>query len=279
MNLAIHGLVGQIKEANSYYDDPHDAVGKCDFVMANPPFNQNAVDREKVKQQAKRYPFGQPTTDNANYLWIQLFYSSLNDKGRAGFVMANSASDARGTELELRKQLIATGAVDVIVSLTSNLFYTVTLPATLWFLDRGKPKTRQDKTLFIDARPIFRQADRAHREMTDEQVELLANIARLSRGEKPENLHGSKALMKEHFPDRTYRDVLGLCKLASRKEIEAQGWSLNPGRYVGVAERAADDFDFKERLEALNEELEGLNAEARVLETKIAENVVTLLET
>lgn len=281
MNLAVHGLASDIKtKLNSYYDDPHDSVGKFDFVMANPPFNQNAVDRERIKDDTKRYPFGMPTTDNANYLWIQLFYSSLKkDKGRAGFVMANSAADARGSELEVRKKLIEAGAVDVMVSLTSNLFYTVTLPVTLWFLDKGKAKTdRKDKVLFIDARHLFRQVDRAHREMTGEQVEFLANIVRLHRGQQPENAHGSAKLTKEHFPKGKYVDVLGLCKIATRKEVEVQGFSLNPGRYVGLADRAADDFDFKERLEELNEQLELLNAEAREVETKIAENVSALLE-
>lgn len=281
MNLAVHGLSGDIKEErNSYYDDPHDAVGKFDYVMANPPFNQNAVDKDRIKDDKKRYPFGMPSTDNANYLWIQLFYSALKkEKGRAGFVMANSAADARGSELEIRKKLLEAGAVDVMVALTTNLFYTVTLPVTLWFLDRGKGKTdRKDKVLFIDARHLFRQVDRAHREMLPEQVEFVANIVRLYRGEAPEKARGSAALMKEHFSKGRYADVAGLCKVATRKEIEAQGFSLNPGRYVGVVERAVEDFDFKEKLEELNEQLELLNTEAREFESKIAGNVAALLE-
>jgi type I restriction enzyme M protein len=281
MNLAVHGLSGDIKEANTYYDaDAHGAQwGKFDFCAANPPFNQNAVDKDRVKDDKKRFPFGMPSTDNANYLWIQLFYSALNDKGRAGFVMANSASDARGSELEIRKKVIDVGAVDVMVTLSSNFFYTVTLPVTLWFFDKAKAKAdRKDKVLFIDARHIYRQVDRAHRDFTDEQIEYLANIVRLYRGEGAENRHGGGRMLKEHFPKGKYVDVAGLCKVASRKEIEAQGWSLNPGRYVGVAEREAEAFDFKERLEELNEELEKLNAEARELEAKIAENVVAILE-
>jgi type I restriction enzyme M protein len=279
MNLAVHGLSGDIREANTYYEDIHEQVGRFDFVMANPPFNQNAVDRERIKDDKKRFPFGMPTTDNANYLWIQIFASALNDKGRAGFVMANSASDARGSELELRKKLIQTGAVDVMVTLSSNFFYTVTLPVTLWFLDKGKAKgKRKDEVLFIDARPIYRQVDRAHREFTAEQIEYLANIVRLWRGETVENRHGGGKMLKESFPKGKYVDVAGLCKVATLKEIEAQGWSLNPGRYVGVADRVVEDFDFKERLEELNEELERLNGEARELETKIAQNVAALLE-
>jgi type I restriction enzyme M protein len=170
-------------------------------------------------------------------------------------------------------------AVDVMISVGSNFFYTVTLPCTLWFLDRGKKSTkRKDKVLFIDARHIFRQIDRAHRDWTPEQIEFISNIVRLYRGEMVETENGSKAMTAEKFPDVKYGDVLGLCKIATLAEIEDQGWSLNPGRYVGVAERAADDFEFAERLEELNEELETLNAEARELEERIAENVTVLLE-
>ncbi|MBE3088061.1 MAG: N-6 DNA methylase, partial [Chloroflexi bacterium] len=253
------------------------------------------VDKDRLKDDP-RFPFGLPRTDNANYLWIQLFYSSLNETGRAGFVMANSASDARGSELEIRKQLIEARAVDVMVAVGANFFYTVTLPCTLWFFDRGKSKTaalgpgtaapqcgktntrRADSVLFIDARHLYRQIDRAHRDWTPAQIEFLANIARLYRGEQPENLHDSTGLVAEHFPDGQYADVPGLCKVATLAEIETQGWSLNPGRYVGVAARAEDDFDFKQRLQEQNEELEALNAEARELEDRIAENVAKLLE-
>jgi len=238
MNLAVHGLSGDIREGNSYYEDIHKSVGKFDFVMANPPFNVDRVDKERIKDDP-RFPFGMPKPDNGNYLWIQVFYSALNENGRSGFVMANSASDARGSEQDIRKSLIENGAVDVMVAVGSNFFYTVTLPCTLWFFDRGKAKTpRKDKVLFLDARQM----------------------------------------LKEKFPDGKYVDVAGLCRVAALSDIEAQGWSLNPGRYVGVAEREADDFDFKERLEELNEELEVLNVEARELEGRIAENVEKLLE-
>ncbi|MGI5837640.1 MAG: type I restriction-modification system subunit M [Chloroflexota bacterium] len=278
MNLAVHGLAGDIRQGNSYYEDLHSSVGKFDFVMANPPFNVNRVDKERLKGDP-RFPFGLPRTDNANYLWIQIFYSALCDTGRAGFVMANSASDARGSELDIRRQLIESRAVDVMVAVGPNFFYTVTLPCTLWFLDKGKRDTpRADKVLFIDARQLYRQIDRAHRDWTPAQIEFLANLARLYRGERPENMHDSAGLLAEHFPDGRYADVAGLCKVATLAEIEAQGWSLNPGRYVGVAAREEEDFDFKERLEELNEELETLNAEARELEERIAENVAALLE-
>ena len=278
MNLAVHGLAGDIRQGNTYYEDLHTSTGKFDFVMANPPFNVNRVDKERLKDDP-RFPFGMPRVNNANYLWIQIFYSTLNEKGRAGFVMANSASDARASELDIRQKLIEDRAVDVMVTIGSNFFYTVTLPCTLFFLDKGKKCTdRKDKVLFIDARHIFRQIDRAHRDFTPQQIEFLANIVRLYRVEKTENQHKSAEMLEEKFPDGKYMDVPGLCKVATIQEIEAQGWSLNPGRHVGVAERKEDDFDFRERLEELNEELEMLNAEARELEGRIAENVMKLME-
>ena len=285
MNLAVHGLEGDIKQAISYYDDPHDATGKFDFVLANPPFNVNAVDKERLKDQVganRRYPFGLPRTDNANYLWIQLFYSALNEKGRAGFVMANSASDARASEQEMRRQLIASRAVDVMVAVGPNFFYTVTLPCTLWFLDKGKKKTaRADTILFLDARHIYRQIDRAHRDWSNVQIGFLANLVRLYRGEMLDATSDSGEIFKkvgEIFPKGKYRDVPGLCRAATLQEIEAQGWSLNPGRYVGVAAgEAVSDEDFKEQLETLNEELETLNTQARDLEQTIAGNVAEIL--
>ena len=277
MNLAVHGLSGDIRQAVTYYEDIHKSVGKFDFVMANPPFNVDKVDKERIKDDP-RYPFGLPKTDNANYLWIQVFYTALSQTGRAGFVMANSAGDARGSELEIRRQLLEARAIDVMISIGPNFFYTVTLPCTLWFFDRGKSKTkRKDTVLFIDARHIFQQIDRAHRDFTPEQLEFIANVVRLYRGEVAESEAGSAELMKHNFPKGRYGDVAGLCKVATLAEIEEQAWSLNPGRYVGVAEQAADDFEFIERLEELNEELETLNAEARGLEQKIGENVASIL--
>src|ERR1700732_177068 len=146
--------------------------------------------------------------------------------------MANSAGDARGSELEIRKRLTKSGAVDVIVSVGSNFFYTVTLPCTLWFFDRGKATgDRKNKVLFIDARHIFHQIDRAHRDFTRQQIEFLANIVRLYRGEAPELMQGSIDLLAEKGLDKGYVDVPGLCKVAALRDVEAQGWSLNPARY------------------------------------------------
>jgi type I restriction enzyme M protein len=276
MNLAVHGLSGDILPSNTYYEDLHDSVGKFDFVIANPPFNVNSIDKERIKDD-KRYPYGIPSTDNGNYLWIQIFSSSLNDTGRAGFVMANSASDARHSELAIRRKLIEDQQVDVMVAVGSNFFYTVTLPVTLWFLDKGKEDTdRTGKVLFIDARHIFRQIDRAHRDFTPEQHEFLANIVRLYRGEEPEFLHGSEEMLKERFPDLAYVDVPGLCNVAEIDEIGSHGWSLNPGRYVGISSVRQDDLAFSERFRELAEEFQTLSIEAQELVQRVVGDISRL---
>lgn len=263
MNLAVHGLEGNVKQGNTFYEDVHNSVGEFDFVMANPPFNVHGVDYEKVKDDS-RWTLGIPNTDNANYLWIQAFWSALNKNGRAGFVMANSASDARNSEMEIRKKLVKENAIDVMVAISSNFFYTVPLPCTLWFMDKNKKNTdRKDKVLFIDAKDIFKQIDRAHREFTPEQIEQISEIVRSYRKEE-----GSKK----------YKNIKGLSKIATIKEIEEQGWSLNPGRYVGVVEKEKEeDFDFEVKLEEYNEELQELNIEAKELEDQISVNVNKLL--
>lgn len=283
LNLAVHGLSGDIREANTYYDDPHKLIGRFDFVMANPPFNQSEVDQKKLKKDTgevdARFPFGLPTANNANYLWISMFYAALNPTGRAGFVMANSASDTGGSERELRRKLIETGAVDCIVAVGPNMFFTVTLPVTLWFLDKGKAKgPRGGQVLFVDAQHLFRQVTRAHRVFDPDQIEFIGNIVRLWRGEEVEEDAGSAARMKKAFPKGKYRDVPGLCRVATIKQIAGEDWSLNPGRYVGVApgSKKADE-DFKVVLEVLQGELEELNGEARKLEKRIAKNVAEVL--
>lgn len=282
MNLAVHGLEGDVKQANSFYEDAFDCAGKYNFVLANPPFNVDGVDKERIKSD-KRFPFGLPKADNANYLWIQMFYSALKEpkegeNSRAGFVMPNSASDARQTEQTIREKIIKDNAVDVMVSVGSNMFHNVTLPCTLWFLDKGKKNTdRKGKVLFLDAREIYTQIDRAHREFTDEQIEFITNIVKLYRGEKPEYKWGSKKLTLEKFPDEKYQDVKGLCKAVTIDEIEKQAWSLNSGRYVGVADQEEEDYVFVEKLAELNAELEKLNSESKDLEEKIAYNVKQLL--
>ena len=277
MNLAVHGLEGQVSQSNTYYEDPFKSVGQFDYVMANPPFNVNKVDKAKLEGDP-RFPFGLPKADNANYIWIQAFYSALNNKGRAGFVMANSAADAGGSELEIRKKLLAEKAVDVVVAVGPNFFYTVTLPVTLWFLDRGKRGTeREDSVLFIDARSVFHQIDRTHRDWAPGQLEFLANVARLYRHESPEMSEGSERLMSVAFPSGKYGDVPGLCASVTIADIGSHGWSLNPGRYVGISAVANDGTDLKARLAELAEKLERLNTEAMELQSRVAANVAELL--
>lgn len=278
MNLALHGLSGDIRQANSYYEDPHGAVGVFDYVMANPPFNVDKVKKEQLAGD-KRFPFGLPKADNGNYVWISEFYAALNDRGRAGFVMANSAADAGHSEKEIRKQIVESGAVDVMVAISSNFFYTVTLPVTLWFLDKAKAGTpREDSVLFLDARHTFRQIDRAHRDFLPEQIEFLANVVRLYRGEDVESIAGSEVLLKENFPEGKYIDVSGLCKVASRADIEAQGWSLNPGRYTGSAAVDESDVDFIGDLERLYEEFAIHSDEAEALRAKVDAAVQGILD-
>lgn len=278
MNLAVHGLEGNIKLFNTYYQNVHGCYHKMNYIMANPPFNAKGVDKERVKGD-KRYPFGIPTNDNANYLWIQEFYSAMKPgEGKAGFVMANSAADARGSELEIRKEIIKKKAVDVMISIGSNFFYNVTLPCTLWFFDNIKANHDSDDTvLFIDARNIFTQVDRAHREFSNAQIEYIANIIRLYHNKSIENLEGGADLLDEHFPDGKYQDVLGLCKVATIDEIEEQGWSLNPGRYVGTPVEEFDEEDFYEQFTALHSELQTLNAEAQQIERTIEENFLLVV--
>jgi type I restriction enzyme M protein len=291
LNLAVHGLEGDIKHGgniNSYYDDPHNATGQFDFVLANPPFNVNAVDKERLKDTVgtgRRFPFGLPRTDNANYLWIQLFYSALNSSGRAGFVMPNPASDAQSSELELREKLIKDRCVDVMVAVGSNMFYTVTLPCTLWFLDKAKTAShRADSVLFIDARHIYRQIDRAHRDWTPSQIGFISNIVRLYRGDQLDFTFGgveAESKIKELFgANPNYRDVPGLCKVATLAEISEKNWSLSPGRYVGVApgEQQTDE-EFLEHFQELFEELTLLNQKSRELEARIENNANMLLRT
>lgn len=288
MNLSVHGLGGDVRQANSYYEDLHNCVGKFDFVMANPPFNVDKIDKEKLKDDTRRFPLGMPRNDNGNYLWIQLFYACLNKTGRAGFVMANSASDAGQSEKELRRKLIESGAVDVVVSISSNFFYTVTLPVTLWFFDKGKKGTdREDKVLFLDARKIYNQIDRAHREFTETHLDMLVNIVRLYRGEEnsiiPVNFEDinlsleQKELANLSLSTKMYKDIPGLCKVNRISDIEIQSWSLNPGRYVGISEESNTILDFNKRIEELNLELENLNSESSKLQTAISNNIINLI--
>ena len=191
MNLAVHGLTGVIKsgeEANTFYHDAHNLVGCCDYVMANPPFNVDKVKAESCGN-AGRLPFGLPTVNkskevgNANYLWISYFYAYLKETGRAGFVMASSATDSQGKDKDIRQKLVESGHVDVMISVGNNFFYTKSLPCSLWFFDKGKPAERQDKVLFIDARNYYTVVDRTLNEWTEWQLRNLNAIVWLYRGE------------------------------------------------------------------------------------------------
>ena len=193
INLAVHGLEGKIRAGNdaiTYYHDPHEKVGQCDFVIANPPFNVDEVDEEKVKGD-KRLPFGLPGVNNskkvsnANYLWIQYFYSYLNENGRAGFVMSSQASSAGRDEAKVRQKLVETGAVDVMIDIRGNFFYTRTVPCQLWFFDRLKERgdARRDHVLMLDARNIYRKVTRAIYDFSPEQQKNIAAIVWLYRGQ------------------------------------------------------------------------------------------------
>lgn len=237
--------------------------------MANPPFNVNKVDKGKdfVKTDP-RLPFGLPKADNANYMWMQYFYSYLNKTGRAGFVMASSATDAGHSEKLIRQQLIETGAVDCIVSVSNNFFYTRSLPCHLWFYDRGKKKSNKDKILLIDARNVYRKVTTTINDFSEEQLEGLTAIMKMYRGEKP--LVGkSNTWFKEHFPKGTYENIEGLCKIVSIDEVRENEWSLTPGRYVGVVVDLDLEFDYKKRVKEIQSELHKLNHESIDLMAKI----------
>jgi type I restriction enzyme M protein len=454
MNLAVHGLEGDIQKAITYYEDPHELAGRADFVMANPPFNVDEIDADKVKRDP-RLPFGLPGTNkkgkvsNGNYVWISYFYSYLNERGRAGFVMSSQASSAGRDEARVRQKLVETGDVDILIAIRSNFFYTRTVPCELWFFNRDKPDALGDKVLMIDARNVYRKVTRKiydfsteqernllaivwlYRGKTEKYLELVARYCRrmldegkgcfeavdadggrveplpafmaalagLERALKPfletqpadgphmeavrefgeaaptfkadvddfqkavaeqeaawkrqktnngalkkavdrlsplaessrnmvkqtdllyklacrlieicENECGARdsdawvnreitrarkaadearqaaveqlkqvryfwkqaRWLTERFPEAELRDVEGLVKLVDRAEIEANDWSLTPGRYVGVApEEEDEDFDFEEALREIHVELEDLNVEAGRLAARIKKN-------
>jgi len=199
MNLAVHGLDGKILQGNTFYEDQHAMLGRCDFVMSNPPFNVDSVDTKKVEGQVgegERLPFGLPGTNaktgaisNANSLWIQYFYSYQNDTGRAGFVMASSASDAGNKDREIRRKLVETGHVEVMMAIGPKFFYTRSLPCTLWFFDKGKPAERLDTVLMIDARNVYSAVSARSHIFTDEQLANLTAITWLYRGEQEKFLN------------------------------------------------------------------------------------------
>ena len=411
MNMAVHGLNGIIKsgdEANTFYHDAHNLDGCCDYVMANPPFNVDKVNSESA-QSAGRLPFGLPSINakkefgNANYLWISYFYSYLNEHGRAGFVMASSATDSSGKDRDIRQKLVETGHVDVMVSVGNNFFYTKSLPCSLWFFDKGKSQELRDKVLFIDARNYYTVVDRTLNEWSDWQLKNLNAIVWLYRGETEkyqrllneyidriksfvstivdfqtgtlctemlpefyqeannkayalkkqvnqmrtlkhcaeiqesleEFLRFQKAAVAkfapyleenklksdikqllasragrcparvnwyvkelngvvsaheqsirecvmiiqeakwlyEKFGEGEYRDIPGLCKVASRAEIAEKNYSLTPGAYVGVAAVEDDGVDFALRMGEIHREILALQAESNALIQIISKNM------
>lgn len=305
MNLLLNNVRGEITEANSYYSDPYNAFGKFDYVMANPPFNVDEVLVSKVCDDARFTTYGVPrnktksakknsdkteTVPNANYLWIGYFATALNDSGKAALVMANSASDAGGSELEIRKKMIQDGIISQMVTLPSNMFSTVTLPATLWFFN--KQRTQKDEILFVDARNIFTQVNRAHRKFSDEQIKNLGIITRLYEGDseafwqlvdeyKKAGKQEEVDWLLERWPEGKYRDVIGLCKVAKitgEDGIEDNDWSLNAGRYVGVVieDDGMTSEEFRQEMLSLNSEFSKLNAEAVDLQKEIEKNMVEL---
>jgi len=294
MNLAVHGLEGDIAKAITYYEDPHELVGKADFVMANPPFNVDEIDADKIKNDP-RLPFGLPSVNdkgkvsNGNYVWISYFYSYLNEHGRAGFVMAAGAESAGRGDALVRRKLVETGDVDIMVSIRSNFFYTRSVPCVLWFLNRAKRTDEQKKhVLMIDARNVYRKVTRKINDFSPEQEQNLLAIVWLYRGEtaryrellaayRKNGEEEAASWLEERFPDGRYRNVEGLVKAVSLDEIAANDWSLTPGRYVGVAETDDGEEDFAERFAALHEELRALNAEAATLAKKIDANFKELM--
>ena len=406
MNMAVHGLNAKIvsgDEANSFYHDAHNLEGCCDYVMANPPFNVDKV-KSETAQNAGRLPFGLPSVNknkeigNANYLWISYFHAYLNETGRAGFVMASSATDSQGKDKDIREKLVSTGDVDVMLSVGNNFFYTKSLPCTLWFFDKAKREENKDKVLFIDARNYYTAVDRTLNEWSEWQMKNLNAIVWLYRGEVEKyrkllceylqyikcSIHAGlepmadfgrfmddeylldfakiyfnlaenadaitdladfylypiklkealgilttqskkwaehvKTLEKDNqkelfngvdlntysayknrllylcsefeneinnlysvieeakwltdkFGDGEYKDILGLCKCASRAEIAEKGYSLTPGAYVGVAPVEDDGVDFAERMKEIHAELITLQAESNELMDTISKNI------
>ncbi len=351
MNMAVHGLNAKIKsgdEANTYAYDSHNLLGSCDFVMANPPFNVNGVDSATASANMDRLPFGLPSVNkadeisNANYLWIQYFYSFLNETGRAGFVMASSATDSQSKDKSIRELLVCSGNVDCLISVANNFFYTLSLPCTLWFFDKNKGEAIRDKVLFIDARNYYTVIDKTLNEWNEWQMKNLNAIVWLYRGEIDkyqalissyvlalnENFHvfdidvevstsadahnrfseklaelksqqkelvakikatrkrKDKEPLKEELADLEetiselesvvemaaqfvwltdkfgekgeYRDIPGLCRIASIEDIEAKQFSLTPSAYTGAEEVTDDGIDFTTRMKEIHAELEKL---------------------
>ena len=237
MNLAVHGLEGDIRKAITYYEDPHELLGKADYVMANPPFNVDEIDAGKVNADP-RLPFGLPGVNkkdkvgNGNYIWISYFYSYLSERGRAGFVMSSQASSAGGGEAAVRRKLVETGDVDVMIAVRSNFFYTRTVPCELWFLNRAKPEHRRDKVLMIDARNVYRKVTRKIYDFSHEQQQNLQAIVWLYRGDTDRFLEsrvpvpGGRGRRRIGLPragETTTARPSGRCRSFSKRSTRSRG--------------------------------------------------------
>ena len=261
MNMAVHGLTGVIKsgdEGNSFYNDAHQLDGRCDYIMANPPFNVDKVKSESTLA-AGRLPFGMPGINikskeisNANYLWISYFYSYLNDTGRAGFVMASSATDSQGKDKDIRESLVKTGAVDVMVSVGNNFFYTKSLPCSLWFFDKAKSEAIKDKVLFIDARNYYTVVDRTLNEWTEWQLKNLNAIVWLYRGEVEKYITLLNEYRHTLGEDKTFAEHIA--SLSEQvKEIEAEGKQAVADAGRGKGKKVQQEYD--EKVDAVKETL------------------------
>lgn len=275
MNMAVHGLNGVIKsgdEANSFYHDAHNLDGCCDYVMANPPFNVDKVKAEACAS-AQRLPFGLPGVNksnevgNANYLWISYFYSYLNEHGRAGFVMASSATDSQGKDRDIREKLVETGHVDIMVSVGNNFFYTKSLPCSLWFFNKGKAQQLQDKVLFIDARNYYTVVDRTLNEWSEWQLKNLNAIVWLYRGEKD---NYSSLLQEYHCAAAERIESFTGCE-----QVFADGMEQKQLELIQAAAGKMQGFTFEQELTSLHE----LQNNVQKLKTVINDAVKNTLET
>ncbi len=264
MNLAIRGIDGQIAHGDTFHNDRHPDL-KADFILANPPFNVSDWRGELLKDD-KRWQHGAPPVGNANFAWVQHIAYHLAPAGVAGFVLANgSMSSNQSGEGEIRKHLIEADLVDCMIALPGQLFYSTQIPACLWFLARDKKnhkfRNRRGNVLFIDARKLGRMVDRIHRELTEEDINLIANTYHAWRGEKDVG---------------EYTDVLGFCNSATLEEIRKHGHVLTPGRYVGAEAQADDGEPFEEKMERLVAQLRKQTAEGRKLDERIAKNLLEI---
>ncbi len=256
MNLAIRGIEGQIANGDSFHNDRFPDL-RADYILANPPFNVSDWGGERLSED-KRWKYGAPPANNANFAWVQHMIYHLAPGGVAGFVLANgSMSSNQSNEGAIRRAIVEDDLVDCMVALPGQLFYSTQIPACLWFLRRGKSERRRGQVLFIDARQMGRMVDRTHRELTDEDIRKIADTYHAWRGDG----------------GLEYEDIAGFCKSANMEEIRKHNHVLTPGRYVGAAAKEEDDEPFDEKMRRLSAEWRALQVEARRLDAAIEANL------